>query len=84
MNSKTSIRAIAIERFGTVDELQLVELPIPSPGPGEVLIRIAASGVNPVDVLLREGFAAGAHPQFPVIMGVVLSGIVESVGPGVF
>ena len=83
MNPKTSMRAIAIKRFGTVDELQLVELLIPSPGPGEVLIRIAASGVNPVDVLLREGFAAGAHPQFPVIMGVDLSGIVESVGPGV-
>lgn len=51
--------------------------------PGEVLIRIAASGINPVDVLLRKGFAAGAHSQFPVIMGVDLSGIVESVGLGV-
>lgn len=77
------MRAIAIERFGTVDELQLVELPIPSPGSGEVLIRIVASGINPVDVLLREGFAAGAHPQFPVIMGVDLSGIIEAVGSGV-
>ena len=83
MDSKASMRAIAIKQFGTTDELQLLELPIPVPSYGEVLIRIAASGVNPVDVLLREGFAADAHSQFPIIMGVDLAGTVESVGLGV-
>lgn len=77
------MRAIAIKQFGTADELQLLNLPIPTPGSGEILIRIAASGVNPVDVLIREGFAADAHPQFPIIMGVDLAGIIESVGLGV-
>ena len=77
------MRAIAIKQFGAADELQLLELPIPDPDPSEVLIRIAASGVNPVDVLLREGFAADAHPQFPIIMGVDLAGTIESVGLGV-
>ena len=83
MNAKTNMRAIAIKRFGNVDELQLMYLPIPAPRPGEVLIQVVASGINPVDVLLRKGFAASSHPQFPIIMGVDLSGIVESVGSGV-
>lgn len=77
------MQAIAINRFGSVDELQLTELPIPTPKPGEVLVRVVASGVNPVDVLLREGFAASSPPQFPMIMGVDLSGTVEAVGAGV-
>lgn len=77
------MRAIAIQQFGGVKELQLMELPIPTPQSGEVLIRVLASGINPVDVLLREGFAASSSPQFPIVMGVDLSGIVVSVGSGV-
>ncbi len=42
MDSKASMRAIAIKQFGTTDELQLLELPIPVPSYGEVLIRIAS------------------------------------------
>ena len=77
-----NMRAIAVKQFGGVDQLQPMELPIPTPNPGEILIQIVASGINPVDVLLREGFAAGSSPQFPIIMGVDLSGIVVSVGSG--
>lgn len=77
------MRAIAIQQFGGVEELQLRSLPIPTPNAGEVLIQIVASGINPVDVLLREGFASGSKPKFPIIMGVDLSGIVISVGSGV-
>lgn len=60
-----------------------MELPIPIPKSNEVLIQIKASGVNPVDVLLREGFAASNSPQFPIIMGVDLSGTVTAVGADV-
>ena len=77
------MKAIAIQQFGSVDELQLIELPIPVPAHDEVLVRVMASGINPVDVLLREGFAADTHPQFPIIMGVDLSGIIVSVGSSV-
>ena len=77
------MRAIAIQQFGGVDELQLIKLPIPTPKHNEVLIQIMASGINPVDVLLREGFGAGSHSQFPLVMGVDLSGVVVSVGSSV-
>lgn len=77
------MKAIAIQQFGSVDELQLRSLPIPVPNHNEVLVRVMASGINPVDVLLREGFAAGSNPQFPLVMGVDLSGVVVSVGSSV-
>jgi NADPH:quinone reductase-like Zn-dependent oxidoreductase len=83
MNPTTKMQGIAINRFGSVDELQMMEMPIPTPKSNEVLVRIKASGVNPVDVLLREGFAASSSPQFPIIMGVDLSGTVEAVGANV-
>ena len=49
------MKAIAIREYGAPDVLQLVDLPIPVPGEGEVLIRVAASGVNRPDVLQRKG-----------------------------
>lgn len=75
------MKAVAINAFGGKEELKLLEVDVPEPGPGQVLIRIAASGVNPVDVLIRQGVFAAS--QFPIIMGVDLSGVVEAVGPDV-
>jgi NADPH2:quinone reductase len=55
----------------------------PIPGNGQVLVRIAASGVNPLDIKIRSGSAAHAKHPFPAILGMDLAGVVEVVGSGV-
>jgi NADPH:quinone reductase-like Zn-dependent oxidoreductase len=55
----------------------------PRPAPGEVLVRIKASGVNPLDLKIRAGQAAHARHPFPAILGIDLAGTVEAVGPDV-
>lgn len=52
----------------------------PEPGPGELLVRIAASGVNPLDLKIRAGQAAHAKHALPAILGIDLAGVVEAVG----
>jgi NADPH2:quinone reductase len=77
------MRAIAIDRFGGPDTLQLKTLPDPAPQAGEVLVRVAAAGVNPVDWKIREGFLEKRLPhRFPVIPGWEAAGVVEATGPG--
>lgn len=58
-------------------------LPRPEAGPGEVLVRIAASGVNPLDAKIRTGKAGHARHPLPAVLGMDLAGTVEAVGPGV-
>ena len=78
------MRAIAIQEFGGRDKLQLMDLPIPGIGPHDVLIRIKAAGVNPVDWKIREGFLREVLPhEFPIILGWDMAGVVEKVGPEV-
>jgi NADPH:quinone reductase len=55
----------------------------PVPRPGEVLVRIKASGVNPLDLKIRAGQAAHARQPLPAVLGIDLAGIVEEPGPGV-
>jgi len=76
------MRAIVLPRFGGPEVLELRDLPDPSPGPGELLVRIHASGTNPVDAKIR---AAGTWAQLalPAVIGYDASGVVEAVGPGV-
>jgi NADPH:quinone reductase-like Zn-dependent oxidoreductase len=62
---------------------RVVDMPRPSPGRGEVLVRIAASGVNPLDTKIRAGAAAHARHPLPAILGLDLAGVVEQVGEGV-
>ncbi len=62
---------------------RVIDLPTPVPGPGQVLVRIAASGVNPLDTKIRAGVAAHARHPLPAILGLELAGTVASVGPGV-
>ena len=76
------MRAIAIQKFGGRENLQLMDLPVPAVGANDVLIQIKAAGVNPVDWKIREGFLQELFPHtFPVIPGWDVAGIVSEVGP---
>lgn len=75
-------RMIRFHAFGEASVLRLEELPTPSPGAGEVLIRTQALGVNWHDVLWRQNLAP-EFAQLPAGLGSELAGIVEAVGPGV-
>ena len=73
-------RAIVTHYFGGPNEFKLEEIDIPDPGPGQLLVRVVASGTNPVDAKLRaDGTWAGLKP--PVVLGYEVSGVVERVGP---
>lgn len=76
------MRAMFIRDFGGPEVFELRDVPRPEPGPGEVLVRVVASSVNPVDYKIRRsGRWAGVQP--PAIIGYDVSGVVEAVGPGV-
>jgi NADPH:quinone reductase-like Zn-dependent oxidoreductase len=78
------MRAIGINKFGGREVLEILDLPIPTPGPGEILLHIVAAGVNPVDWKIREGLFKGRMPhQFPIILGWDAAGVVEKVGTGI-
>jgi len=77
------MRAVAIDRFGGPEVLEIKSLPVPKPGPGDVLIRVAFAGVAEWDVYEQEGgFAAmlGGKPTFPYVLGSEGAGVVEDVG----
>jgi NADPH:quinone reductase-like Zn-dependent oxidoreductase len=78
------MRAIVIDGFGGPDALRLADIPKPSPGPGEVLVRVAYAGVNPADWKTRRGMLSGYFVyRFPFVLGFDLAGFVEAVGPDV-
>lgn len=82
MHSPTqSMKAALVETTG--GPFRVVERPRPVPGPGEVLVRIHASGVNPLDTKIRAGAAAHARHALPAILGLDLAGVVAAVGPEV-
>lgn len=74
------MKAIQIQSTGGPEVLELAELPIPEPGPGQVLIRVEATGVNFIEVYFRKGVYKTA---FPLIPGSEAAGTVEELGPGV-
>src|SRR5512146_840337 len=76
-----TMKAITIHRFGGPEVLRLEEVPKPEPLAQEVLVRVVAAGVNPVDWKIREG-RLGAVP-FPAILGSDFSGEIEALGPDV-
>jgi NADPH:quinone reductase-like Zn-dependent oxidoreductase len=78
------MKAAVIHAYGWPDELKFEDMPDPSPGPGEVLIRTAATSINPLDVKVRSGAVKEYFPvSFPAILGWDVSGTVEKAGPGV-
>jgi NADPH2:quinone reductase len=76
------MQAIVIHQFGGPEVLALETVPDPSPGPGQVLIRVRACGVNPVDTYIRSGTYA-RKPALPYIPGTDIGGVVEATGNGV-
>lgn len=74
------MKAIKIYEFGGPDVLRYEDIPKPQPGPGEILIRIIAAGVNPIDWKIRSGYIR--ELPLPTIMGLDVAGIVEAVGQG--
>lgn len=76
------MKAIQISRTGGPEVLELVELPMPEPGPGEVLVRTRAIGVNFFDLLIRTGRYRWM-PKLPFVPGNESSGQIAATGPGV-
>lgn len=77
----SSMRALVLKAYGT--PLELTVLPRPIPTRGQVLVRVHASGVNPLDLKIRAGQAEHARTQPPAVLGIDLAGEVEAVGPDV-
>lgn len=76
------MKAIRVHQFGGAEVLKLEELPDPQPGPGQVVIRVGAAGVNPVEAYVRTGTYA-SKPSLPYTPGTDAAGVVTSVGPDV-
>ncbi len=80
INTKV-MKAIVIHSFGGPDVLKLEDLPKPLPASDEVLVKVYATSVNPIDWKIREGMRKEKFPtNFPLILGWDVSGVVESVG----
>jgi NADPH:quinone reductase-like Zn-dependent oxidoreductase len=78
------MRAVRFDRYGDLDVLQVVEVERPRPGPGELLARVKAAGINPGEATIRKGLMHAMWPAtFPSGQGSDLAGIVEEVGAGV-
>jgi NADPH:quinone reductase-like Zn-dependent oxidoreductase len=78
-----TMKAVCIYSYGGPEVLVYEDAPRPHPGEGEVLVRVHAAGINPVDWKIREGhFKEMLHHAFPLVLGWDLSGVVESVGSG--
>jgi NADPH:quinone reductase-like Zn-dependent oxidoreductase len=79
-----TMRVIHMYRYGGPEQLKLEEQPRPEPSAGEVLVRVHAAGVNPIDWKIRQGLLKEFQPvTFPYTPGIELAGVVEEVGPGV-
>lgn len=82
---RNDVRTVKAREFGGPEVLQLVEVPNPVPGPGEVRIQVKACTVNPTDTMRRAG-ASAWHPklpQGPFSLGMEAAGVVDEVGSGV-
>ncbi|MGO4158017.1 zinc-dependent alcohol dehydrogenase family protein [Cupriavidus sp. YAF13] len=79
--SHPTMQALIVESAGA--PFTAVQLPKPVAGPGQVLVRILASGVNPLDAKIRAGQAEHARQPLPAVLGLDLAGVAEAVGAGV-
>lgn len=73
------MRALTLPRFGGPELLEPADLPVPEPGPGQLLVKVLACGINPVDAKIRRG-ALDLPFSFQLVLGYDVSGVVEAVG----
>ena len=78
----TSMMAWRVHEFGPPETMRFERVPVPTPGPGEVLVKVHAAGVGPWDGWIRGGRSALPQP-LPLTLGSDLSGKIEAVGPDV-
>jgi len=77
------MKAIVVHQYGGPEVLKFEDYPDPVPGTGEVLVRVAAASVNPIDYKRRAGLTKDFYPlTFPGLIGVDVSGTVAKLGPG--
>lgn len=78
------MKAVRIHAYGSLDEMKYEDAPVPTPGAGQVLVRVADAGVNPVEAKIISGAMKDIMPvTFPYTPGSDLAGTVEAVGTGV-
>ena len=78
------MKAIVVHQYGGPEVLKFEEYPDPIPGLGDVLVKVAAASVNPIDCKRRAGLTKDFYPMsFPSLIGIDMSGTVVEVGPGV-
>ena len=78
------MRAVRFDRYGEIDVLKVVDVDRPKAGPGELLVRVKAAGINPGEASIRKGLLHAIWPAtFPSGEGTDLAGVVEEVGEGV-
>jgi NADPH:quinone reductase-like Zn-dependent oxidoreductase len=78
------MKASVLHEYGPPSNLKYEDFPDPKPGPGEVLVRVHAAGVNPIDWKIRSGAMAKMYPtSFPAVLGYDIAGVVRETGEGV-
>jgi NADPH:quinone reductase-like Zn-dependent oxidoreductase len=79
-----TMKAVVIDSFGPAENMKVMDVPVPVPGKGQMLVKVFAAGINPVDTYIRKGTRQQmSGTVFPKVMGRDLAGDVESVGSGV-
>ncbi|RXZ40571.1 NADP-dependent oxidoreductase [Agromyces binzhouensis] len=77
-------QAVRFNRYGGPDVLEVTEVPVPEPGPGEVRVKVFASGISPVETAVRRGDHPDRWPvEFPSGQGRDVAGVVDAIGDGV-
>ena len=77
---KPTMKAVVIHEYGGPNVLKYEDVPRPEPKEDQILVRVVAAGVNPVDGMIRSGMFANEKRAFPVILGGDVAGVVEKVG----
>jgi NADPH:quinone reductase-like Zn-dependent oxidoreductase len=78
------MKAVLLRGYGGVEQLQYEEVPTPNPGPGEVLVRVISTSVNPVDYKIRSGMMKDRMPlTLPTVLGRDVAGVVAALGTNV-
>jgi len=79
-SAEPTMKAIVIHEYGGPEVLKYEDVPRPEPKDDQLLVRVIAAGVNPVDGLIRAGMFANENRTFPIILGGDIAGVVEKVG----